>query len=132
MQAAYAVLAAAPPVAGNSTHSNDTSHNDTHAAHTYVDTAIGPIIGWHTTPTSLLLIIGLSFILGTTIVKIITRLIDQKLHIHKYFPHSTITIIVGVIIGIIIRFSGGSEHTGTIIFNSETYLVRPSSAHTDI
>jgi hypothetical protein len=107
--------------AAPSTNSSTNSTSDAH--HSYLDTAIGPLMGWHTTDASLLFLVIVSFILGSIILKVITLVIDRRFIIHKYFPYSAINIIVGVIVGIILRFSGVTESSSLVVFNSEIYFV---------
>ncbi|KAL9644486.1 hypothetical protein ABK040_009351 [Willaertia magna] len=76
------------------------------------ETSIGPIAGWHTDTVVNVLFIILSFITAIFLSSLVYHLIVTKFHLgklHKFLPESTFLIIIGVIVGIIVRFTSNER-----------------------
>lgn len=88
-----------------------------------LNTRIGPLLGWHTTPVSITLFYILGLVFAAMLTKMAISVVAQKgFDLKKLIPESGLLIIVGLIIGGIVRGIGTTEDQVSLVFDSELYF----------
>lgn len=95
------------------------------------ETDIGPIVGWHITPTSstgyiiMLIVLAVLFfrIVSSKIDLLFEKLIPRKYHFYTLVPESAWLILLGVVIGFFMWLAGVQDANELLTFDAEVFFL---------